>query len=447
MDPVVGSLLSHLTAGRRCWISDDGSKQFVEIANESGELIEEVGEHNQRTAQYLVNLAKSLIKSNETTPQAESVFNAAVLFDRQVTNQSIATAPIVTYAGDNLKELHTLVRDHALGQKLKISDKFLAEHPDIRKFLHDNIIMYRVDVTYIDRGYGPKVENDQLFFPVNRGTAFKPNVQWIPWNEIPVDHHKKVKWGYGPFGFEDVHPHIPDKILPIKLVDTPEHVKIGKNQVLMEIVTSKGEKTLYGFIQKLLKGGPGHSWIRTYHPQMDETGKPTGKSLMYSFGVGTGNHRVLSPDVREFKGDESFTARLVMDQGEWEEIRKTVEQLQQAFLYKDIPDAILPLYTDIKRGTCVNFALYVFGRAYEKTHGHCLTVEGNTVWQTHILQPIARGPVGSALKSILGRVTSSFVKEKLTIAVQGYMPWMLIEDLESRVDETGQINQDSKIGF
>lgn len=440
---VVHSIGNELQKGHRCYVEVINKSAKIVTPNPGDELIDEHVAHNQDTAAYLTTTLKAFLnpEAHVTKEAIDKVFQVAIAFDKQVfEKQSIATTSI--FAGP-MDELHKLVRTHKIAQALNIDDAALLANPKAVKFIESNALHYRIDKTYVERGYGPKINDEgELCFPLNSGTYLEPNVVWTPWDKIPVDKRHKVSCGYGPFGFETgVHPSTPDKIRPIKLVDMPKDIFIEKGQVLVEIVTSKGEKNLLGFVQKLMKGGPGHSWIRTYEPEIDSSGQPTGKCFQYSFGVATPRHRVVSPDIREFKGDKSFTARIIVDSAQWNKIRDDVEKLQKGFLHEEVADDIRQVHDSLLGGTCVNFALYTFGSAYKQVTGKHLHVEGNTVWQTRFLRPIKNLSEASGLTSILSKVTPLALQNLTTTLTEGYMPWVLIDELTKRVDSTGIINQ------
>ncbi len=439
------SLLSSLKAGR-CWIEVTNNRPHI---HKDAEFFEEIGTHDRQTAAYITSLISDVLDPDVEvrSEDIQKVFELAEFFDKTIyERESFAHRSIVAEANEPMEEIHRYVRAHKTAAALKIDERFFISHPDAFKFIQDNVLMYRIDGSYVERGMGPKIDEDlDLVFPVNHGTHLEPHVVWTRWQDIPVDSHNKVKWGYGPFGFEPgVHPITPAKITPIRLVDMPPDVEIKPGQALMEIVTSKGEKTLAGFIQKIMKGGPGHSWIRVYEPELDRNGRPTGKCFQYSFGAGIGTKqpRMFSPDVREFKGDKTFTARVMMQSDTWSSVKQSVENLQQAYLKHAFVDKNThQVYEELKEGTCVNFALYTFGLAYKEAYGKALNVDGNTVWQTHIFIPLKNISKESGLSSLLSRVVPVAASRLTSVLMEGYMPWVLIDQLEKRVDQsTGMLD-------
>jgi hypothetical protein len=179
-----------------------------------------------------------------------------------------------------------------------------------------------------------------------------------------------------------------------------------------------------------------------YEPEKDENGDFTGKSFLYSFGMRAAlhsSHYIASPDIREFRTGDVKLARLMISMSSWEKIRHDVEKLQQALLHGVVDEKIISIYENIIKGTCVNFALNIFGNAYREIHHQRLSVEVNLKWQSHILQPIFNSYLGLTVSPILRKIIPDFVKNKALMFVQGYIPWVLSNDLKKITDPRTQL--------
>lgn len=455
---ILSDFITNMENSKRCWIelpkNEGGGRSaspILHITADVWETIEEKADHDEITAKFLYKKVMNL-SDNPRSDEWQLALKAAEVFNKHTLARRTMGEKPMDEANSYAAKLQKTVRVKSMAEALKIPVNYLLNHPDATKFIETNILNYRIDRSYIDRGIGPKLVKDELYFPVNKGTAYNPDVVWTLWSDLPVDKHHKLKDAFGPFGFEPgVHATKPDKLFPIKLVDTPKEIQFNPGQVVVEMATSKTEKNLAGFVHKILKGGPGHSWIRVYEQQLDDSNKPTGKCFMYSFGVRTGLYHLCSPDVREFKNDVKFSAYLPLDKQKWESLKTNVEELQAAFLHKkeptELPQILALAHHSLMNGTCVNFALYVFNHAHVAAYKKPIQVEGHTMFQTHLFSVLAKDPlyIPTAISSVLKAVTPDFVKAKVANILYGYMPWIVVDSLkEKQISDEGFITPEQK---
>lgn len=313
-----------------------------------------------------------------------------------------------------------------ISKNLNISEEILIEDRSLMNFIIQNHLHNRIDETYIQRGFGPRVENGKVLFPVNNGSSYNSNdVQWMHWDTIPVDRKGKITLGFGPFGFEKINPETPREVHPIKLVnmgmdDAPA------DKVIVELVTSLPANSLVLMAKKVFRGGPGHSWIRVYEPKISEDGEYNGERFMSSFGVRTPSHKIYSPDIREFMSDKKHCARVEISKENWLKLKEEIETIQQAFLTRQMSAETRKTYESFRSGTCVNFASYIFFKAYTQANpAQPLSLDSCTLPQKCFLRPIANSIIGNVVR----RLTPDFISSKIRWIFNGYMPWELMKNL------------------
>ncbi|MBA3814992.1 MAG: hypothetical protein H0X29_00410 [Parachlamydiaceae bacterium] len=283
-----------------------------------------------------------------------------------------------------------------ISKKLKLPLKILVENQSLVNFIVNNHLQNRIDNTYVERGFGPRVIDGQILFPLNTGSSFNPSdVSWVPHSKIPTDKKGKVQYTYGPFGFEPYHSDAAVDLRPIKLqkrtADLPPSIRL-------ELVTSKPTYNL----SKLTQGALGHGWIRVYQPEVNEQGEDTGKDFVYSVGYFI-RGCLKTPDLTEFvPGLKLITTQKEISSEKWSELKSFIEDIQRNLKgEKTENEEALKVTERIKGGTCCNFSTEIFQRGTGKK------MDGR-LWLSRQLKFLTQ-PVGSVLKHVLPKlITQNF---------------------------------------
>lgn len=246
--------------------------------------------------------------------------------------------------------------------EIKEIRSFFIKNPQCMDFILNNYLHYRIDDSYLDRGISPKIVKDsqgqlRLFFPINNGKVEEPKIDWIEWNQIPLEKGKIKGWTYGPFGFEN---YAEDKFLslrPIKIIPRPQQESATPRIELVSSYPQNGFNPLAWY---------GHSWIRFKIPILDKEGKDTNQDWIYSIGYRLQPlHSTLNtPDIHEFLDRPKVYTTVSIDMEKFEEIKVLIEQIQAKINGIEISDQkVIDLAYQIQYGTCANFATLMFNKA------------------------------------------------------------------------------------
>lgn len=280
---------------------------------------------------------------------------------------------------------------------VKFSNKFnlplnvLVENKSLVSFISNNHLHHRIDNSYIEGAFGPRVIDGQVLFPLNTGNSFNSeNVCWVPHTVIPIDKKGKMQYEYGPFGFEPYNSESATELRPVKLQKRPDN--IVSSYIRLELVT---RKPTYNFL-KLAQGSLGHGWIRVYEPEINALGEDTGQDFVYSFGYYLGKC-LKTPDPAEFiPGKKIMTNSVEITSKKWDEMKIYLEVVQAGLKGKKITDPIIE--KDVKKipyGTCCSFSTSIFNKASEKT------IDGRPMLMLR-LKCITK-PAGFILRNIIPR--------------------------------------------
>lgn len=302
-----------------------------------------------------------------------------------------------------------------IAKKLNLPIKVLVENDALVSFICNNHLHYRIDKSYIERAFGPRMIDGQVLFPLNTGSSFNSkNVRWVSHTEIPVNKSGKVQYTYGPFGFESYHCETSAEIRPIKLQKRAGNVT--SSSIRLELVTSVPNYNPF----KILKGSLGHGWIRVYQPELDERGKDTGRDFVYSIGYFL-RGSLKTPDPTEFvPGIKLVTTQKEIPQETWDELKILIEDIQRNLQGEKIENEEAILVTQqIKGGSCCNFSTEIFRRGTgQKFDGR--------FWGVRHLRFISQ-PIGSVLKNVV----PAFVTKWGSRLQNGVFPGALISEQQA----------------
>lgn len=297
-------------------------------------------------------------------------------------------------------------------KKLNLPLRVLVENESLVGFINNNHLHNRIDNSYIERAFGPRLLDGQVLFPLNTGSSFiSEDVRWVPHTEIPTDKKGKIQYTYGPFGFEPYNSDSATELRPIKLQKRPDN--IISSSIRLELVTST---PTYNPL-RIHQGSLGHGWIRVYQLEINAQGEDTGKDFMYSFGYYMGKC-LKTPDPADFvPGKKLVTNSVEITPEKWAEMKIYLETVQAGLKGKKMTDPMIKRdVRNIHFGTCCNFSTTVFKRASGKK------IDGR-LWLMKQLKCVTQ-PAGSVMKNIVPR----FVSQWCSRLQNGVFPGTLISE-------------------
>ena len=358
-------------------------------------------------------LLSRLTSGSAASESRDQIMKTALMFKKKVLDKYsfFSSVPELKKISHEIDDYSNMLKVH---EKLGIPFESLMADRGLYRFIIRNHLHHRIDKTYLERGYGPKVVDGIVLFPLNSGSSFNDeDVSWVPYTEIPVDRKGIAGCTYGPFGYEKENFSAFTELRPVKLAAKSKDELPG---IRLEMVTSK---PTYNPL-RLHKGSWGHGWIRAYVPEKDELGKETGREFLYSTGYFMGKS-LFSPDPTEFvpKVKRVVSSTIISD-AKWEDIRTFIDDVQGCLKdeekCKDL--AIRRFVKKTKCGTCCNFSTRIFKMA---TEGQVHFDGRWGPWKK--LEPVTRR-IGSVLRSVVPTKVSLWASRLL---LNGFYPGTLIE--------------------
>lgn len=385
------------------------TSDFIEIGLETGDAAVDA-----EIGGYIIT---QLFNSSASPEVRETALKTAKHFEKaRIQSYSSLTRPDeLTQISKQISEFEQLMK---VSQKLNIPINLLLEDKNLADFIVKNHLHNRIDKTYVERNYGPRVENDKVYFPLNTGSSLNDQeVQWVTYDRIPTDKKGKITYTYGPFGFEPYDGVNAREFRPIKLQPRPDGVA---PTIRIELVTKKPTYDL----TRLGNGSFGHGWIRIYQPQINENGEDTGKDFVYSIGLfiekfSRGN--LISPDLTEFvPGTKLITTQETISPEKFQELKTFIQNLQAAFRGEDINDTeAVQTVKRLNGGTCCNFSTDIYRR------GTGRNLDGR-LWIMRQARVVTQ-PIGAAMKHLV----PGFITRWGSLLQNGFFPGTLIGEQEA----------------
>lgn len=369
-----------------------------------------MAEKDGKIAKYIAQqLTTHLSGTSEDQEIRSSALKAANHFKQHISGIYTDPGAEINSAIREISEIESVV---SVSNKLNIPFEILVENKPLVQFILKNHLHHRIDHTYQERGFGPRVdESGNVFFWMNEGSSFNSDqAKLVPWQDIPTDQSGKItEHNYGPFGFEPYPPFKARVVRPIKLMDKPPLAPEGPR---IEIVTTKPTYV----VSKIPSGSLGHSWLRLYTPELDKDGTPTGKEFVYSVGYFL-RDCLLMPDLTEFTpGNSKVSNSYAITENQLSETIVFFEELQKAFLGDAVDEETKKIQEEVSSGLCTNFAAFVMSRVSKNAIQFDARMDAMKYLE----------PFTSSVGTILKPVSPEPVSRWTTRLIKGYMPWNMV---------------------